>query len=193
MANFSHWERGDGGDPTRLMLYFLVSRGKDNRELAGFQRRYETFLAYEGSAMVERRFDTFVRAGLIGERSRLYQSVNARDEPKVRTALLAYLIEHDWPIAHLDSLSARLAAQKDKAAESRWLLDIDTTDEPARATILEEFERAYADHYQLVVTPNGLAIVTEHGFDSRELLRKYGDVVSVKRDALLFVEMRERF
>ena len=42
-------------------------------------------------------------------------------------------------------------------------------------------------------TPNGFAIIVEHGFDTRELMEKWKDYdVTLKKDALLFLDMKEK-
>ena len=41
-------------------------------------------------------------------------------------------------------------------------------------------------------TPNGYAIVCQHGFDTRELMEKWKDYdITLKKDELLFLDMKE--
>ena len=41
-------------------------------------------------------------------------------------------------------------------------------------------------------TVHGYALVLAHGFDTREILEKYGDFVTFKRDDMLLVKWRQK-
>ena len=45
----------------------------------------------------------------------------------------------------------------------------------------------YLDVPEKFETPNGYAVVVNHGFDTRELLKKWGKV-ELKRDAMLCID-----
>ena len=60
-------------------------------------------------------------------------------------------------------------------------------DEPK--TLLRAIEGEKAEKYK---TPNGYAVVVNHGFDTRDLLKKWKDYdITLKRDELLFLRMEE--
>lgn len=79
----------------------FVSRNKDNSGLNNsiyqpFKPRVKSFVAraspFDVSSLYD-EFETFVNEGINGEVSRLYVSVNARDEQKVHRALIHELID----------------------------------------------------------------------------------------------------
>lgn len=74
----------------KLYAYTMVSRNKDNKGVLGFKQRTKSYLCYESeeSKMIE-KFDRFVLDGVRGEKSRLYKSVNARNEEKTKNAFFA--------------------------------------------------------------------------------------------------------
>lgn len=194
----------------KLRVYLMVSRNKDNQDVEGFVQRRRSFLSYEDHDYINRNFCEFVFSGVPGEMCRLYESVNARDEKKVRKALLVKLIsDDDIHIGRINSICAGIAAEKECAAEKRWLIDFDSLDENLLAEveeyivqqmvadskrsrqgeIFEEAARCLVHHHR---TPNGYAILVSWGFDSRGFVEKYKDVCTVKKDDLLCVKWERK-
>ena len=91
MGNYKCDTRTEG----KLRVYLMASRSKDNQDVEGFVPRRRSFLSYEDHDYIARKFCEFVSGGLPGEMCRLYESVNARDEEKVKKALLVKLISDD--------------------------------------------------------------------------------------------------
>ena len=190
----------------KLKVYLMTSRNKDNQDIEGFVPRRRAFLAYEDHDYIWRKFHEFVSGGIPGEMCRLYESVNARDEEKVKKALLVKLISDDnVHIGRIQSICVGVAAGKECAAEKRWLIDFDSLDEKMLAEveeyivrqlitdskrskkgeIAEEAARCLVRHHR---TPNGYAIIVPWGFDSREFMEKYKDICTIKKDDLLCVK-----
>ena len=136
----------------------------------------------------------------------MYLSVNARDNTKVYKELLHFLIDNpDFNLAHIQSKIAGMAAKKECALEKKWMFDFDCEDENELDEFLDDLSTAYSrnnrlhgflldssityilDFKRVYKTPNGYAIVIDYGFDTRELLEKYKDIVTLKRDDLLCV------
>lgn len=201
MGNYKCDTRTEG----KLRVYLMASRSKDNQDVEGFVPRRRSFLSYEDHDYIARKFCEFVLGGVPGEMCRLYESVNARDEEKVKKALLIKLISDDnVHIGRIQSICVGVAAGKECAAEKRWLIDFDSLDEDLLAEveeyivrqlitdskrskkgeIAEEAARCLVRHHR---TPNGYAIIVPWGFDSREFMEKYRDVCTIKRDDLLCV------
>lgn len=190
-------------DPTSpLRVHLFCSRNKDNAGVEGFCQRRRAFVANDSDeASVRVRFERFVAQGALGERSRWYASVNARDPEKVRRALVHKLVDGEGDLTRADGLVAGLAARRECAAESRWLFDFDDASTCGYKHVAE-FKRdlkeaggfavcAEIDSIEVHKTPHGYAIVVPHGFDTRELLAKWaerddiGVHVGLKRDDML--------
>lgn len=175
---------------SKLYVYLFKSRNKDNKNVPNFKERAKTVLAYEkDEAVVFERFEQFVATGLPGEKIRLYKSVNARDEEKVKTEIIVRLLRDKISLTKLDGLVASAAQQVHNRAESKWLYDCDVNDE----NFVKEFVNDIPVNTEVHKTPNGYAIVCEHGFDTRPIKEKYGEYdITLKKDELLFLKMVEK-
>lgn len=125
--------------------------------------------------------------------SRLYVSVNARDNARVRKGPLERLIFDDSAsMGAIPSLLCGIAAKHECAAERRWLFDFDPPhghgDEDQVAAFAKEAARCGdfpLESIEVHATPNGYAVIVPHGFDTRELLEEWGSIATLKRDDLL--------
>lgn len=153
-----------------LHVVLFCSRNKDNENVEGFVQRNRKFLTDKTAEELAERFDEFVAGGVDGEFCRFYMSVNARDNEKVRRALMHWLIDHpEQSMAHLESRAVAVAAKKECQAEKKWMFDFDA--DPA---LFDEFvSDVHACDDGVVVesfpTPNGLCVVCDRGFDARNL------------------------
>ena len=191
-GNFAKWGTEFKSDnPIHVVLF--RSRNKDNKDLEGFKERREAFITndYDG-VRVSNRFNNFVDDGVDGEICRMYVSVNERDPKAIYKELLHFLIdEPEFNLCAIDAKLASIAAKKECAKTKHWMFDFDSLDEDK----LKEFEHdilnngsVLIEHIERHRTPNGYAIIVNHGFDTRELLAKWGDIVSLKKDDLLCVK-----
>lgn len=206
MKNY-RWNSNKHTEDDKLRVYLFVSRNKDNKEIENFHERRYSFVGYDSNYdSIHKRFNDFVNHGIIGEMSRLYRSVNARDESLVYKNFLASLIIEDG--LHLDSIEpflAGVAARKECAAEKKWLLDFDNEDKDSQNEFIKDVKKELSrlrelqtlKHPDIILeedvidrheTPHGLAVIVNHGFDTRELTKKWGDAFSVKKDDLLFMD-----
>lgn len=173
--------------PIRVCLF--VSRNKDNKYVENFVERRKSFITTKTKEELAEEFDNFVSHGIEGEMCRMYLSVNARDNTKIHKELLHFLIDNpDFNLAHIQSKIAGIAAKKECALEKKWMFDFDCEDN------VEEFEKAIITFVNPIITrlerrktPNGYAIIVDHGFDTRNLMEYWGDIVTLKRDDLLCV------
>ena len=172
-----------------LYVYMFRSRNKDNAHLLNFHERCKTILAYgEDEAKVHRDFERFAAEGIPGEKTRLYRSVNRRDENKIREELTIRLIKDKPSMTKLNATLTSVAMQSNSRAESKWLFDFDIDD---LATLLQ-FNNDLPVGGTIYKTPNGYAVVVEHGFDTRELMKKWENYdITLKRDELLFLDMKK--
>lgn len=186
-------------DAGRLIVVLFRSRNKDNQNIDGFHERFECMLTRREPTdiKIRRRFDDFVASGLPNERSRMYVSVNARDNRKTMKTLTTMLVDSafntdpdigDVDMASLEQMAVSVAARPENAAEHKWLLDIDTNDSDKLGIIvgyLDELDAALIE--SINATPNGYHVIVHHGFDTRELkaLAAYHHIeLDVKRDDL---------
>ena len=137
---------------------------------------------------MHRDFERFAAEGIPGEKTRLYRSVNRRDENKIREELTIRLIKDKPSMTKLNATLTSVAMQSNSRAESKWLFDFDVDD----LAILLQFYNDLPVGGTIYKTPNGYAIVVDHGFDTRELIKKWENYdITLKRDELLFLDMKE--
>ena len=132
----------------------------------------------------QRQFEHFVEDGRSGEFCRMYVSVNTRDREKIKKGLLLWLINESNP--NLELIRAKIcgiAMKHENAETKKWLFDFDSED----MTQLEDFLEELCDmgiKFKYFKTPHGYAVITDHGFDTREIL-KDRDYITLKRDDML--------
>ena len=181
----SLWGASYENKPIHIVLF--VSRNKDNAGVEGFKERHASFITTKDKTEVLNDFNAFVESGVEGEMSRMYFSVNARDPKKIYSKLMHFLFdEPEFNLCSIQPKLAGLAAQKDCATEHHWMFDFDI-DSPT--AVVEFIDDVYNIDPEVAVdafgTPHGYAIIAEHGFDTRTLMEKWGDNVSLKRDDML--------
>ena len=162
---------------------FFCSRNKDNKDLENFSERRRSFLSTDISK-AEHDFDHFVEDGRDGEFCRMYVSVNTRDRDKIRQGVLHWLIDDANP--NLEMIQAKIcgiAMKHENAETKKWLFDFNSEDVLELAKFKDELYDYDVPH-EIHKTPHGYAIITDHGFDTRELL-KNRDYVTLKRDDML--------
>lgn len=167
---------------TKVVMF--NSRNKDNREVNGFKERHMHFFADDPMESYEEKFTNFVQNGCKGEMCRMYVSVNARDMQKAKKALVCRMVmDDDFNLAKVQSEAVGFAMKHENAAEHQWLFDFDLDDSFKLLEFVEEVQEHSPCFYHK--TPHGWAVVAEHGFDTRSLLEKWGEWVTLKRDDML--------
>ena len=169
-----------------VVLY--VSRNKDNKEITNFKERRKAFICSEEKlSYYKKQFYNFADEGVVGEMSRLYISVNKRDMSIIRKQLIHFLIdEEDFNLCSMNSKLAAIAAQKECAAEKKWMIDFDSESPDQLHKMMDEIKALDATiECHVEKTPHGYAIICNHGFDSREIMNRWSDVATIKKDDLL--------
>ena len=184
---------------SNLYVYLIRSRNKDNKNIPGFKERAKTILEYkENENKVIEEFKNFAAKGLPGEQTRLYRSVNSRNEEKIREEFIIRLLRDKPNVTRLNRTLASVAQQVQNRDESKWLFDFDVDDAKLAAKFVYDIYLCCND-WELddIIyhnTPNGYAIVVPHGFDTRKLMEKWKDYdITLKKDGLLFLELRKRW
>ena len=175
-----------------LYVYLIRSRNKDNKDVPNFKERAKTILEYKQNE--EKVFDEFYRFaadGVPGEQTRLYRSVNSRNEEKIREELIIRLLRNKPSMTKLNRTLASVAQQVENRDESKWLFDFDVDDEEKVDEFIDDiYFYSGIENHELHKTPHGYAIIVPHGFDIRELVKKWKDYdITLKRDELLFLDM----
>lgn len=177
---------------SNLYVYLIRSRNKDNKNIPNFKERAETILEYkENEDKVIEDFKNFAAKGLPGEQTRLYRSVNSRNEEKIREEFIIRLLRDKPSMTQLNRTLASVAQQVQNRDESKWLFDFDVDDEDKVEDFIDDiYFCSEFDNHELHKTPHGYAIVVPRGFDTRELMEKWKDYdITLKKDELLFLDM----
>lgn len=179
---------------SNLYVYLMRPRNKDNKDIPNFKQRVKTILEYkENEDKVIEAFKSFAAKGVPGEQTRLYRSVNSRNEEKIRKELIIRLLRDKPSITQLNRTLASVALQVQNRDESKWLFDFDVDDELLMNDFVHEIVM-YSEipllDIQVYKTPHGYAIIVPHGFDTRELMEEWKDYdITLKKDELLFLDM----
>lgn len=180
---------------SNMYVYSICSRNKDNKDVPGFKPRSKTILEFrENESNINKEFRDFASKGIPREKTRLYRSVNSRNENRVREEFIIRLLRDKPSVTKFSNTLASVASQVCNRDESKWLFDFDYNDEK----LLSNFTRDVCNYSDFALyeietykTPNGYAVVVEHGFDTRKLMGKW-DNVALKKDAMLFLDMIQK-
>lgn len=175
-----------------LYVYLIRSRNKDNKDVPNFKERAKTILEYkENEEKVFDEFYKFAADGVPGEQTRLYRSVNSRNEEKIREELIIRLLRNKPSMTKLNRILASVTQQVENRDEGKWLFDFDVDDEEKVDDFIDDiYFYSGIENHELHKTPHGYAIIVPHGFDIRELMEKWKDYdITLKRDELLFLDM----
>ena len=157
--------------------------------MPGFVERRKSFITtkhYDDPTLIS-DFYNFVSNGVDNEICRMYYSLNARRKEVVYKQLLHFLIDDpNFNLCALQSKIASIAAKHECAKTKHWFFDFDIND----MNIVEEFINDIHNIDSGVTvtyrhTPNGYAIISDRGFDTRELFNKWTENVSLKKDDLI--------
>lgn len=175
-----------------LYVYLIRSRNKDNKDIPNFKERIKTILEYkENEDRVIKEFHKLAADGVPGEQTRLYRSVNSRNEEKIIEELIIRLLRDKPSVTKLNRTLASVAQQVENRDESKWLFDFDVDDEEKVNDFIDDiYFYSELENHELYKTPHGYAIVFPHKFDIRELMEKWKDYdITLKKDRLLFLDM----
>ena len=179
---------------SNLYVYLIRSRNKDNKDIPNFKQRVKTILEYkENEDKVIEAFNSFAAKGVPGEQTRLYRSVNSRNEEKIREELIIRLLRDKPSMTQLNRTLASVAQQVQNRDEGKWLFDFDVDDREMAANFLSDinhFSEIKLIDMKCHKTPHGYAIIVPHGFDTRELMENWKDYdITLKKDDLLFLDV----
>lgn len=178
---------------SNLYVYLIRSRNKDNKDVPNFKQRDKTILEYkENEDKIIEEFKSFATKGVPGEQTRLYRSVNSRNEEKIREEFIIRLLRDKPSMTQLNRTLASVAQQVQNRDESKWLFDFDVDDDKLALGFINDITNYgfVFNQIEMYKTPHGYTIIVPHGFDTRELMEKWKDYdITLKKDELLFLDM----
>jgi len=176
---------------SKLYVYLMRSRNKDNKDIEHFKERTKVILEYEENEdKINLAFEKFVKEGVKGEKSRLYKSVNSRNENIIKRELFIRFLRDSPSVTKINRVLASVAQSYVTRDEKKWLFDFDETDITVLNNFLSDIPCENPCENTVYQTPNGYAIVVEHGFDTRELMKKYSEYdITLKKDDMLFLRI----
>ena len=188
-SNSKSW----GFDPTDdkdIYVCLFISRNKDNKNVPNFVERRKSFITtkdYNDPNLI-REFFNFISNGVPNEMCRMYYSLNSRNKKVVYKNLLHFLIdEPNFNLCALPSKIASIAAKKECAKTKHWFFDFDIKDKNKVTEFINDINNIDNDvEITYHGTPNGYAIIVSRGFDTRELLNKWSENVTLKKDDLVY-------
>ena len=181
------------GNDGAVKVVTFVSRNKDNSHIKVFKQRSRAFITDKTPSEINEEFKEFVSKGLTGELSRFYVSVNDRNLNRTKRELLINLIdsENNNDLLHMSGKLASIAMQSKNAASKKWMLDVDTFDKTVLGDALEYILDKGAEVDFMIETINGYHIITNRGFDTRELLKKHPEI-TLNRDGMYLINWAKK-
>lgn len=179
---------------TIIYPFLLKSRAKDNRDVEGYRPRIHVYYYEENETLdfatfednfismktsIHKQLVDFGKQGVPHEISRVYKPVNGADSRLVNKALMKYLI--DFPDASVHKIESKIESESHKQENlvtKHWHLDIDNVTAAELNEIINNiYDTSNLTPSQIKVseslTPNSYSIVTEQGFDTREIEHKW--------------------
>lgn len=190
--NFKWGAKSSNDTPIHVVLF--VSRNKDNKDIEGFTERRYSFITHQAidSEVLVNQFKAFADSGVVGEMSRMYYSVNARNADKVYKEFVKFLVDNpDFDLCSIQPKIAGIAAKKECSAEKKWFFDFDIDSECEVEKFKNDIlaiEQDSKKPIEVIVhkTPHGYAVETSRGFDVRPLYEKWDrSIIDLKRDDLI--------
>lgn len=171
----------------RVVLF--KTRNKDNKHIDGFKENSKQFLVTDMDSVSE-KFEKFVSKQPEGVLCRCYVSVNKRNGDLIQKQLISYLALNDMDLTKIESKSVSLAMLPQCATVKKWLFDFDYESEEQVLEFIEDIKKI--DNTLEIAykkTVHGYAVITNHSFDTRELLKKWVECEN-KKDGMLLAEWK---
>lgn len=171
------------------IVVLFVARNKDNKHIEGFKGSSQQFLMTNVSNISE-KFGEFVSKQLDGTLCRCYVSVNKRNGILVQKHLISYLALNDVDLSKIESKTVSIAMLPQCATAKKWLFDFDYESEEQVLEFVQDIktiDNTLEVDYKKTV--HGYAVITSHGFDTRELLKKWSECEN-KKDGMLLIDWK---
>ena len=170
-------------------VVLFVARNKDNKHIKNFKGSSQQFLVTDMLDISE-KFDQFVSKQLDGVLCRCYTSVNKRKGDIVQKQLISYLALNDADLSKISRKTTSIAMLPQCAVTKKWLLDFDYESEEQVLEFIQDIkdiDNTLEVKYKKTV--HGYAVITNHSFDTRELLKKWVECEN-KKDGMLLLDWK---
>lgn len=173
------------------MVVLFVARNKDNKHIEGFKGSSNQFLVTDVSNVSE-KFEEFVSKQLDGVLCRCYISVNNRNGSLGQKHLSSYLALNDADLSKISRKTTSIAMFPQCAVTKKWLFDFDYESEEQVLEFVQDIKDINNTlDVEYKKTVHGYAVITNHSFDTRELLKKWVECEN-KKDGMLLVDWKVR-
>lgn len=170
-------------------MVLFVARNKDNKHIEGFKGSSNQFLVTDVSNVSE-KFEEFVSKQLDGVLCRCYISVNNRNGSLVQKQLISYLALNDADLSKISRKTTSIAMLSQCAVTKKWLFDFDYESEEQVLEFVQDIKDINNTlEVEYKKTVHGYAVVTEHSFDTRTLLKKWTECEN-KKDGMLLIDWK---
>lgn len=168
-------------------IVIFVARNKDNKHIEGFKGSSNQFLVTDVSNVSE-KFKEFVSKQLEGVLCRCYISVNNRNGSLVQKHLISYLALNDADLSKISPKTTSIAMLPQCAVTKKWLFDFDYESEEQVLEFIQDIKDINNTlEVEYKKTVHGYAVITNHSFDTRELLKKWAECEN-KKDGMLLID-----
>lgn len=170
-----------------LYAITFVARNKDNKSIPDFKQRSNVFLTSLelDDPELQSQFEDFVAKGKIGELSRFYVAVNERNPVEVNKNVTIFLINNpSYNPARLPAKIYSISMNGKNALTKKWLFDFDSSDNKLLNEFINDILESGFVKQDIFIhkSISGYHIILPHGFDTRNIMLKWNDIVTLKRD-----------
>ena len=182
---------------TTLRQIAFQSRAKDNKDLENFKVRKKFRLVtdeeFENIEKLKEDFNKFVEEGVAGETCRFYVAINDIDEAVLKKAIIIKLLSDDnVKLTNINNIMVSLSMTS-KLNTKRWLFDFDLKDEVLLKEFIDDLGKFFKpEEIEIRETPNGFHVITDHGCDTRELLKDRPYVENKRTDGTTIIDIKTK-
>lgn len=182
---------------TLLRQIAFQSRAKDNKDLENFKVRKKFRLVtdeeFKNIEKLKEDFNKFVEEGVAGETCRFYAAFNDIDEAVLKKALIIKLLSDDnAKLTNINNIMVSLSMTS-KLNTKRWLFDFDLKDKVLLKEFVDDLGKFFKpEEIEIRDTPNGFHVITEHGCDTRELLKDRPYVENKRTDGTTIIDIKTK-
>ena len=182
---------------TLLRQIAFQSRAKDNKDVENFKVRKKfrlvTVEEFKNIEKLKEDFNKFVEEGVAGETCRFYAAVNNIDEEVLKKALVIKLLSDDnVKLTSINNIMISLSMTS-KLNTKRWLFDFDLKDEVVLKGFVDDLGKFFKpEEIEIKDTPNGFHVITDHGCDTRELLKDRPYIENKRTDGMTIIDIKTK-
>lgn len=183
---------------TYLRQIAFQSRAKDNKDVENFKVRKKFRLVtdeeFENIEKLKEEFNKFVEEGVAGETCRFYAAFNNIDEEVLKKALVIKLLSiyDNVKLTNINNTMISLSMTS-KLNTNRWLFDFDLKDEVLLKEFIDDLGKFFKpEEIEVRDTPNGFHVITNHGCDTRELLKDRPYIENKRTDGMTIIDTKTK-